>query len=143
MSKDFGDILDKWERGENNVMRKWLNENKVFDKDAFASETALPDYHRRRLLRSRLRDSEPDDIIDIHGFTAEEAQMSLEIFFLKARSSDFKKLRIIHGKGNHSNGEAVLKSIVRKFIEKCPFAGESGYEKAVNGGSGATWVLLK
>lgn len=143
MSKDFGNILDKWERGKTNVMRKWLEDNEVFDKDAVASETALPDYHRRRLMRSRLRDSEPDGIIDIHGLTAEEAQVSLENFFLKARSSNFKKLRVIHGKGNHSNGEAVLKNIVRKFIEKCPFAGESGYEKAVNGGSGVTWVLLK
>jgi hypothetical protein len=32
---------------------------------------------------------------------------------------------------------------VRKYIEKCPFAGESGHEKAANGGTGATWVLLK
>jgi len=32
---------------------------------------------------------------------------------------------------------------VRKFIEACPDAGESGYSAAAAGGSGATWVLIK
>jgi DNA-nicking Smr family endonuclease len=35
----------------------------------------------------------------------------------------------------------VLKRTVREFIERCPFAGESGQGPA--GGAGATWVLLK
>jgi len=29
------------------------------------------------------------------------------------------------------------------FIERCPFAGESGKEKTNAGGDGATWILLK
>jgi DNA-nicking Smr family endonuclease len=48
---------------------------------------------------------------------------------------------IIHGKGNHSRGEAVLGRTVREFIEHCPFAGESGHGR--EGGTGTTWVLLK
>lgn len=139
MAKDFGDILDKWEHGKNTA-QDWFKNIEVFDKDkdTHARENTSPDYQR-----SRLRNSQPDDIIDIHGLSAEKAQTALEFFFKKAKSSGCKKLRIIHGKGNHSQGEAVLKKLVRKFIEECPFSGESGYEKAVNGGSGATWVLLK
>ena len=140
---DFGEILDKWERGQpsasqQNVMESWLANNKVHDKDAYSRNTPAPGEYRSRLIHTQ-----PDEILDIHGLTGEKAWLSLELFFTRARSCGFKKLRIIHGKGNRSEGEAVLKLTVRKFIEQCSFAGESGYEKAANGGSGATWVLLK
>jgi len=128
---DFGDIFNKWEQN-----------NKVVDKDAAensgAYKSSAPGENRRRLLHSK-----PDDVIDIHGLTGEKAWLSLDDFFNKARDSGLKKLRIIHGKGNHSQGQVVLGNTVRSFIEQCPFAGESGYEKAADGGSGATWVLLK
>jgi len=154
---NFGDILDRWERGQygkesmshngssgvtrtsqKNVMEIWLGENKVYDKDANARKEPSPGEHRRRLLHIQ-----PDEILDIHGLTSDKAWLSLDLFFTRARSCGFEKLRIIHGKGNNSQGEAVLGHIVRKFIEQCSFAGESGYEKAANGGTGATWVLLK
>jgi DNA-nicking Smr family endonuclease len=54
-----------------------------------------------------------------------------------------EKVLLIHGKGNHSEGEAVLKRAVLQFIEKCPYAGESGQPNVELGGNGATWVLLK
>ena len=140
---DFGDILDRWERGQpntsqNNAMEEWLGNNKVYNKDANVLKTPAPGEHRRRLLRTQ-----PDETLDIHGLTGEKAWLSLDLFFTRARSCGFEKLRIIHGKGNRSEGEAVLGNTVRRFIEQCPFAGESGYEKAANGGTGATWVFLK
>jgi DNA-nicking Smr family endonuclease len=128
----FAEIFDKWERG------KQLQNNKIFDKDAEA-ESNEPGFADKRRLRSK----KPDDVLDIHGLTRDEAWISLDRFFENARSLGFEKLRIIHGKGNHSKEDAVLKRCVREFIEKCPNAGESGYEKASGGGTGATWVLLK
>jgi len=122
----------------NKILEKWLMDNEVQNKDADASNTQRQGDNRRRLHHAQ-----PDDTLDIHGLTAENAQVSLDAFFNKAKDSEFKKLRIIHGKGNHSQGDAVLGRIVREFIEKCSFAGESGHEKAINGGTGATWVLLK
>jgi len=140
---NFGDILDKWERGKpeaskNNSMDAWLKENEIFDKDQNAKNPSLPGEKRRRLLYLK-----PDDIIDIHGHTSETAWLKLDQFFANAKDNGFEKLRIIHGKGNRSQGGAVLGQTVRKFIEQCPFAGESGLEKSANGGSGATWVFLK
>ena len=140
---NFEDILNKWEKNKSrkpaeNIMEKWLQKNEVFNKDLETDEQSAPVKNRRLLLQSR-----PDDILDIHGLTSEQVWLSLDNFFSNAKLNKYKKIRIIHGKGNHSQGEAVLSSIVRKFIEKCPFAGESGYEKSVNGGTGATWVLLK
>jgi len=124
---NFGDIL-----------AEWLQNNKITDKDANAEKTYVPVENKRRLLRAN-----PDDILDIHGLTGEKAWITLDHFFTNARDRGCKKLRIIHGKGNKSQGKTVLGSVVRKYIEKCPFAGESGYEKSANGGTGATWVLLK
>jgi len=138
---DFGDILNKWEQGHpvsKNDMQTWLEKNTIYDKDANAKSTAIPGEKRQRLMRV-----EPDDIIDIHGVTGEKAYLLLDQFFSNAKSSGYEKLRIIHGKGNRSAGEAVLGKTVRNFIEQCPFAGESGYEKASKGGTGATWVFLK
>ncbi|MDR0487495.1 MAG: Smr/MutS family protein [Treponema sp.] len=142
---NFGDILDEWERGKSHayreksgVMESWLHSGEVFDKDTALHEAQPPGERRRRLLFEK-----PDDVIDIHGLTSDKAWLSLELFFTRARNCGFEKLRIVHGKGNHTTGEAVLGRTVRDFIEQCPYAGECGHEKAVGGGSGATWVLLK
>jgi len=140
---NFGDILEKWERGKpddshSNSINTWLKENEVFDKDQNTKNTSVPGERRRRLLHLK-----PDDIIDIHGYTSDNAWLKLDQFFLNAKDNGFEKLRIIHGKGNRSQGGAVLGQTVRKYIEQCPFAGENGFEKSANGGSGATWVFLK
>jgi DNA-nicking Smr family endonuclease len=164
---DFGDILDQWERGQSGGARSgaksgakktaarnnpakpvsapkanpidvWLRINGVHDKDAEGEHELNRAEQRRRLHIKR-----PDAEIDIHGLTRDEAWEALERFFAGARTRGFEKLLIIHGKGNHSRTESVLKRVVRDFIERCPFAGESGYAKPAEGGGGATWVLLK
>jgi DNA-nicking Smr family endonuclease len=160
---DFGDILDKWEQGKTRVDGKkkpkpqaadsaadvapdrvnpldaWLRVNGVYDKDADAETGRQNAAENRRRLRSK----KPDAFLDIHGLTRDEAWEALERFFSASQSRGFEKVLIIHGKGNHSRGEAVLGRTVHDFIERCPIAGENGHEKAVSGGSGATWVLLK
>jgi hypothetical protein len=126
-------------------LEKWLRINGVYDKDAAengdpagSSSGERPGQRRRRLLAKK-----PDAVIDIHGLTADEAWEALERFFADAKHRSLEKLLVIHGKGNHSNGEAVLKRRVREFIERCPFAGENGHGNTAEGGSGTTWVLLK
>jgi DNA-nicking Smr family endonuclease len=139
---DFGDILEKWENNTHNSPKKAMNEllqdYKIYDKDADIKEPSIPGEKRRVLLHKK-----PDDILDIHGFTSENAWLSLDNFFSNARENGCQKLRIIHGKGNHTKGLSTLGLLVRKYLEKCPFAGESGFEKSANGGSGAIWILLK
>ena len=125
---NFEDILNKWEKN-----------NGIYDKDMEAERERFSPQERR----SRLKNKKPDAELDIHGLSRDEAWKALEIFFNDSKGKGLEKLLIIHGKGNHSTGEAVLKRIVMDFIERCPFAGESGRGKAVAGGEGATWVLLK
>lgn len=147
---DFGNILDKWEKQKTatvseapppqaNPMDVWLRTNKVFDKDAEAVSPQASAQEKRR----RLKNKRPDAELDIHGQTRDEAWLSLEGFFAEAKKQGFEKVLVIHGKGNHSAGGEVLKSMVKDFLERCPIAGESGRGKASAGGEGATWVLIK
>jgi DNA-nicking Smr family endonuclease len=136
---DFGDILSRWEKKKESPPFRF-DPGEVYDKDAERQEDSAETPAERR---RRLRLAKSDDVIDIHGLTREEAAAALEAFFDGARRKGHEKLLVIHGKGNHSQKEAVLKYVTRDFIERCPFAGESGYADAAGGGSGATWVLLK
>jgi DNA-nicking Smr family endonuclease len=121
-----------------------LKENAIYDKDAEEPEihqgkaAVSPGEKRRRLLLKK-----PDAVIDLHGLTRDEAWASLDVFFQDGKRRGFLKLAIIHGKGNHSRGGAILKHTVREYIERCPFAGESGFGDAASGGSGTTWILIK
>jgi DNA-nicking Smr family endonuclease len=125
---NFEDILNKWEKN-----------NGIYDKDMESENVRINPQERR----TRLKNKKPDAQLDIHGLTRDEAWQALESFFNDSKGKDLEKILVIHGKGNHSKNEAVLKSIVMKFIEHCPFAGESGRGKAAAGGEGATWVILK
>jgi DNA-nicking Smr family endonuclease len=129
---NFADILSQWEKAG--------PPNGVYDKDREAHDATRSALAEKR---RRLRAKKPDGIIDIHGMTRDEASAALEDFFGISQREGCEKLLVIHGKGNHSKGEAVLKSFTREFIERCSFAGESGSAEASDGGSGATWVLLK
>ncbi|MDR2900026.1 MAG: Smr/MutS family protein [Treponema sp.] len=167
---NFGDILDQWEESskkkkvsEQKSSKKanpdrtekvfppepelkkidpltlWMRRYGVEDKDAVEKEQKADSAERRQ----RLLHKKPDATIDLHGLTRDEAWTSLEAFFQDSRRRGFEKLLVIHGKGNHSSGDAVLKRTVRDFVERCSFAGESGQGNASQGGGGATWVLLK
>ncbi|MDR2245717.1 MAG: Smr/MutS family protein [Treponema sp.] len=156
---DFGDILDAWDKQTARAVKKrgvipgdggeeqrsvdpmtaWLRVNGVYDKDAESPAAERQVAERRR----RLRTKKPDAILDLHGLTRDEAWAVMETFFEESRMRELEKVLLIHGKGNHSEGEAVLRRAVLQFIEKCPYAGESGQPAVELGGSGATWVLLK
>ena len=155
---DFGDILNKWEKQKPkqtagntnqekidteikiNPIDSWIRAKGVYDKDAEEKgEKTINAQEKRR----RLKNKKPDAEIDIHGFNRDEAWQTLETFFNESKTNGYEKILIIHGKGNHSTGDAVLKRMVLEFIEHCPIAGESGRGKSSPGGEGATWVLLK
>ncbi|MDR0997761.1 MAG: Smr/MutS family protein [Treponema sp.] len=156
---DFGDILDAWDKqtahagkkrgtastgGEENAVvdpvTAWLRVNGVYDKDGEGLEA---DERRAAERRRRLRMKKPDATLDLHGLSRDDAWEAMETFFEECRGQEMEKVLLIHGKGNHSEGEAILKRAVIQFIEKCPYAGESGQPGSELGGGGATWVLLK
>lgn len=54
----------------------------------------------------------PQEDLDLHGFTAIEADRKTDIFIRSARKRDLFTVRIIVGKGLHSQGRAVLPDVV-------------------------------
>lgn len=99
---------------------------------------------RARPLSRREIDAMPvDAALDLHGMTGVEAEAALAAFFHDARARRCSKVLIVHGKGLHSKGEAVLGRLVARWLERRPEAGRHGHPDRSQGGDGATWVLLK
>ena len=145
---NFAEILDKWEK--RSAKDAPYEKDTVRGRDDTTDEASLRGERRSRLLRKN-----PDASVDLHGLTRDEAWAALQTFFENARRNGNEKVLIIHGKGNHQHtatfttngdpqrGEGTLRCLTRRFIETCPFAGESGYGAAKEGGTGATWVIVK
>ena len=79
---------------------------------------------------------EPSSIIDLHGYTTAEAKIVLDDLV----KSENQYVRIIVGKGNHSENGPVLKDFVKKyFLSKNIHFNQS---KISDGGEGALEVFL-
>ena len=94
--------------------------------------------------------------IDLHGFTLDEANKTIENFINKAFSENINKLIIVTGKGLHSENEkdpyvskdlSILKYSVPEFISNNKILMEMIYDiqdaKIEDGGSGAFYVYLR
>ncbi|MBQ3670589.1 MAG: Smr/MutS family protein [Treponema sp.] len=124
-----------------NPMELWLRRYGVTDKDKEAEE-----FFERTKMESReyLRTMPAEARIDLHGLTRDEAWSRLESFVTDCIARGLKKILIVHGKGNHSHGsDPVLGQVVRTFIERHEHLGSSGHPSHAQGGTGATWVIIK
>lgn len=147
-TKDFGYILDEWEADYSGSQPRKRPEPKWYE--------SLGDYGRitpkehnysgtgnKQINRKKLRSMKPQAVLDLHGCYADEAEARLLSFLKQSSEAGLKKIMIIHGKGNHSLGEPVIKKIVVKILERSPAAGEFGHPDRSSGGSGATWVIIR
>ena len=94
--------------------------------------------------------------IDLHGYTLEEANKSIENFIIKSYQEKINKLIVVTGKGIHSQNEkdpyvskdlSILKYSVPEFILNNSNLMKIIYEikdaKIEDGGSGAFYIFLK
>ena len=94
--------------------------------------------------------------IDLHGYTLDEANKTIEDFINKAFSDNVNKLIIVTGKGLHSENEkdpyvskdlSILKYSVPEFIlnnkNLMNLINEISNAKVEDGGSGAFYIFLK
>lgn len=129
---NFGDILDKWESSQN---------SKIIDKDAEAEKLEAK---KKASRSSYIQKLAPQDTLDLHGLTQDQAWKALNDFVANARRRGLQKVLIIHGKGIHStDSEGVLGGLVQKFIEGDQRLGANGKADKNHGGSGATWVVVR
>ena len=78
----------------------------------------------------------PSRIIDLHGYTTAEAKVALDEL---VRSQD-SYVRIIVGKGNHSENGPVLREFVKRFLLSKNI--HFNQSKIQDGGEGALEVFL-
>ena len=94
--------------------------------------------------------------IDLHGYTLEEANRSIENFIIKSYEDGINKLIVVTGKGLHSQNEkdpyvsknlSILKYSVPEFISNNQSLMKIIYEmqdaKIEDGGEGAFYIFLK
>ena len=94
--------------------------------------------------------------IDLHGYTLEEANKSIENFIIKSYKEKINKLIIVTGKGIHSQNEkdpyvskdlSILKYSVPEFISNNKDLMKIIYDmkdaKIEDGGAGAFYIFLK
>ena len=134
-------IMEQESQKSINPMEMWLRRYGTVDKDKIADQYAEENkMHSREYLRTM----RPEARIDLHGLTRDEAWGRLDSFVLDCKRRGLKKIMIVHGKGNHSHGsDPVLGPMVRTYIERSEHLGTSGHPDHTQGGSGATWVILK
>ena len=94
--------------------------------------------------------------IDLHGYTLEEANKTIEIFIRQSFKEKINKLIVVTGKGLHSQNEkdpyvskdlSILKYSVPEFIENnkslMSIINEIKDASIEDGGSGAFYIFLK
>ncbi|MCR4632159.1 MAG: Smr/MutS family protein [Treponema sp.] len=140
--KDFEAQMQADNEREINPMEMWLRRYGTIDKDKLAAEN---EERTKMQDRSYLVNMKPEAILDLHGLHQDEAEQRLNSFVGDCLRRGLKKILIIHGKGIHTTGtDPVLGKLVRSFIEHDKRCGMSGHPKTKQeGGSGATWVILK
>jgi DNA-nicking Smr family endonuclease len=132
--------------------------NKISDKDKkdwenfLSSEEKLPD----KDLKLKKKKYNKTYSIDLHGYTLEEANKSIQDFINKSYEKNINKLIVVTGKGIHSNNEtnpyvskdlSILKYSVPEFIKKnvslMKKISEIKNAEIEDGGSGAFYIYLK
>jgi len=84
------------------------------------------------------------DELDLHGFTQADARDRLADFIVASRDQGLRCVRIIHGKGYRSGSRgAVLKTAVDSWLRRHPDVLAFVSAKAIDGGTGALYVLLR
>lgn len=100
----------------------------------------------RHLRRLRSGEVEVEARIDLHGLDAEAARRSLRGGLDRAYAGGERCVLVIHGRGLHSPGDAVLKQALPDWLVEPPLdrrvmAFSTARER--DGGAGASYVLLR
>ncbi|MBL4890117.1 MAG: Smr/MutS family protein [Candidatus Lindowbacteria bacterium] len=78
------------------------------------------------------------EVVDLHGFTIEEAKETLEQVIDQAIINNLFRMRVIHGKG-----QGTLSGAVRAYLSSHPSVASIEFAPVYLGSFGATMVTLK
>ena len=110
------------------------------------TEGLAPGIDRKHLVRLRRGEVNVDHRVDLHGLAAADARRTLRAELERVRGSGLRCLLVIHGRGLHSEGAAVLREGVTEWLAAPPLADlvmAFASARPEHGGTGATYVLLR
>ena len=132
--------------------------NKISDKDKkdwqkfISGKEKLPNKDFKNIANKKFKTK----LIDLHGYTLENANQAIENFIIKSFEEGVCKLIVVTGKGLHSNNQnnpyvskdlSMLKYSVPEFIENnknlSKIIDSLQDARIEDGGSGAFYVHLK
>ena len=132
-SSSFGVILEQYAR---------TPREKTFDE--YMKEKGDDERKKETVTLSRLRTMAPQSTLDLHGYTAKEAEEAVRSFLSECHENGIRKISIITGKGLHSeDGVGVLKTAVLAVLDESGMVSEKTSAPLSAGGSGALWIILK
>jgi DNA-nicking Smr family endonuclease len=109
-------------------------------------EGLAPGVDRKMLLKLRNGEFKPDERLDLHGMDTVTARRRVHEATRRAQQAGLRCLLVIHGRGNHSEGEPLLKeSLIDWLADPAVFSLVQAFSSATggHGGVGATYVLLR
>ncbi len=113
--------------------------------DSVKSEKELRETHNSKERTKREQPLAPQRQLDLHGCTLLEAQRKTRHFLENCHHFGLQKVRIITGKGLHSDGQPVLPDGIELMLKEIKERNEihSFHWEKNNRQSGAIIVLLK
>jgi DNA-nicking Smr family endonuclease len=156
----FDEILSQWDKHQKHrkeedlkkpcsselkspeKMEDWLE---MYPPDRKMGERKeIPDRIITHTHKKEIARMDPQDSLDLHGWTGSEAIHELENFLRRSKRKGLHKVMVVHGKGLHSpGGNSVLRPLVKQYLEKSPLVRDYGRSKSHSGGGGATWILIR
>jgi DNA-nicking Smr family endonuclease len=101
----------------------------------------IRDQMMRRLRRGLIPS---EDELDLHGLTQAEARDQLADFIAHSRNAGRRCVRVVHGKGYRSGARGpILKTAVNLWLRRHLDVMAFTSAKAIDGGTGALYVLLR
>ena len=111
------------------------------DESLFFARAGIQQKVAKRLRRGEYL---PEEELDLHGYTVNEARTALAEFIADCKKQHIRHTRIIHGKGFRSEDRIpVIKTHVAYWLPQHPDVLAFASCLAKDGGSGALYVLLR
>ena len=113
--------------------------------DGVVISARAPGVNRAQLAELRGGRIRPEASLDLHGRTAREADGELRRFLVDAASHRRRCVLVVHGRGLHSEGVAVLRDTVITALvgELSGLVHAFATAARADGGAGATYVMVK
>ena len=131
------------ELDDERVLRELLSHGELEEHETGEELLYLrPGYQTRLLRRLRRGRYSVADTIDLHHMDVTSARQVLVDFIEQSLGRRYSCIRIIHGKGLRSRDMPRLKLLTGRFLRKHPRVVAFASCRPVDGGTGATDVLL-